>query len=292
MSKLRKILFVINPVSGKGKKEAIPQMVEQSLFGLFETEIVFTKRPKHAIELSENAASNGFYAVVAVGGDGSVNEVAQGLIGTNTHLGILPVGSGNGLARHLKIPLNPQQALDVLAKENSIKIDAGEINNKVFVGTAGIGFDAKVAERFWKLKKRGFSNYVKVIFREFNKFIPPVFTVTEEGQKSYNTKAFVLSIANSSQYGNQAIIAPKANSSDGVLELCTIAPFPGWKSPQIAFKLLTGCLESSNYYQSRTITNAKIIGNFNWFHTDGEPFECNGEVNVEIIHKGLSVLVP
>ena len=292
MSKLRKILFIINPISGIGKKETIPALIDEVLTGLFETEIVYTQAPKHATELSKEAAQKGYYAVFAVGGDGSVNEVAQGLIGSKTRLGIVPVGSGNGLARHLKIPLNPEKAIQTLVSGNYVVLDAGQINNHFFVGTAGIAFDAKIAERFWKLKKRGLVNYIKTILNEFKQYQAPTFTISEIDQESYQTKAFILSVANASQYGNQAIIAPGAHAGDGYLELCTIDSFPTWKSPLVAFRMLTGTLNGAKYYQRKIVTSVSITGDFNWFHADGEPFECDGEVNIKVIPESLVVLAP
>lgn len=292
MNKLRKILFIINPISGIGKKETIPALVKEILDGLFETEIVYTKAPKHATTLSKEAAEKGYYAVFAVGGDGSVNEVAQGLINTKTRLGIIPVGSGNGLARHLKIPLNPEKAIQTLVSGNYVVLDAGKINNHFFVGTAGVGFDAKIAERFWKLKKRGLINYIKTILNEFKLYTAPTLTISEKDQQTYNTKAFILSVANASQYGNQAIIAPGAHAGDGYLELCTITPFPTWKSPFVALRLLTGTLNGAKYYQRKIITSVRIKGNFDWFHADGEPFKCDGKVDIKVIPEGLIVLAP
>lgn len=292
MNKLRKILFIINPISGIGKKETIPSLVHDTLDELFDTEITYTKGPKHATELSIEAAKKDYYAVFAVGGDGSVNEVAQGLINTKTRLGIIPVGSGNGLARHLKIPLNPEKAIQTLLSGNYVVLDAGQINNHFFVGTAGVAFDAKIAERFWKLKKRGFNNYVKTIINEFKRFTPPTFTIKEGDQPSYQTNAFILSVANASQYGNQAIIAPGAHAGDGYLELCSIDSFPAWKSPFVALRLLTGTLNGAKYYRRKIVTELTITGDFSWFHADGEPFQCNGEVNIKVIPEGLKVLAP
>jgi len=292
VNRLRKILFIINPISGIGKKETIPGLIHDILDELFDTEIIYTKGPKHATELSIEAAAKGYYAVFAVGGDGSVNEVAQGLINTKTRLGIIPVGSGNGLARHLKIPLNSEKAIRTLLSGNYVVLDAGQINDHFFVGTAGIAFDAKIAERFWKLKNRGLISYLKTIVNEFKRFIPPTFSITDGDQESYQTKAFILSVANASQYGNQAIIAPGAHAGDGYLELCSIDTFPTWKSPFVALRLLTGTLNGAKYYHRKIVTELKITGDFGWFHADGEPFECDGEVNIKIIPEGLKVLAP
>jgi diacylglycerol kinase (ATP) len=292
VNKLRKILFIINPISGIGKKETIPGLIHGILDELFDAEIIYTKGPKHATELSKEAAAKDYYAVFAVGGDGSVNEVAQGLINTKTRLGIIPVGSGNGLARHLKIPLNSEKAIRTLLSGNYVVLDAGQINNHFFVGTAGVAFDAKIAERFWKLKNRGLISYLKTIVNEFKRFTPPTFRIIDGNQEPYQTKAFILSVANASQYGNQAIIAPGAHAGDGYLELCSIDTFPAWKSPFVALRLLTGTLNGAKYYHRKIVTELKITGDFSWFHADGEPFECDGEVNIKIIPEGLKVLAP
>jgi diacylglycerol kinase (ATP) len=291
MSKLRKILFIINPLSGTGKKDVVPQLIKKHLSDFFETKVVYTKEPKHATELSIQAAKEEYYLVFAVGGDGSVNEVVQGLINTQTRLGIIPVGSGNGLARHLNIPLDIEKAIKLLLSETYVSHDVGSINKHYFVTTAGIGFDAKIAEKFWKLKKRGFINYVKTIIQEFSQYKSPTFKITE-GEEGYATEAFILTIANASQYGNQAIIAPGANAGDGYLELCRIDSFSAWQSPFVALRLMTGTIAGAKYYHRKMVTKLTITGDFSWFHADGEPFECSGKVNINIIPGGLKILAP
>lgn len=291
MSEKRKVLFIINPVSGVGKKDKLPSLFNNKLSRLFNVDIAYTQAPLHAIELSRQAAANGYYAVFAVGGDGSVNEVAQGLLNTNTFLGIIPAGSGNGLARHLRISMKPQTALKSLLNGNYVMLDVGKINERYFVGTCGIGFDALIAEKFWRLNKRGLVSYVRIITKEFLSYSGVKFHLQSENQNIHDS-AFILSIANGSQFGNQATIAPGAHASDGFLELCKITKFPWWRTPFVAIRMLSGTLNGASYYERKIVKKVTIEGNFNYFHADGEPFKCDGRVNIEVIPGALKVLAP
>lgn len=224
MSK-RTICFIVNPISGIGRQKVIEKLIDEQLDRtLFDYEIAYTKAAKHAIELSKDAALRNIDIVVAVGGDGSVNETAKGLVNTNSALAIIPTGSGNGLARHLNIPLNLKKAMQVINKGKQTAIDSIQMNDETFVNVAGIGFDAHIGWEFAKFGKRGFSSYIKVITREFPKYKAQDFELIIDGNK-VTKNAYLISFANGSQWGNNAYIAPTADISDGEMDIAILRDF-------------------------------------------------------------------
>ncbi|MCK6649852.1 MAG: YegS/Rv2252/BmrU family lipid kinase, partial [Bacteroidia bacterium] len=219
MNTKKKICFIVNPVSGIGRQKVIEKLIDQLLDRtLFEYEIQYTKAAKHATELAKDAALRNFDIVVAVGGDGSVNETAKGLIGTKTAMAIIPAGSGNGLARHLKIPIDIKKAMEVINMGVISTVDSIRFNDETFVNVAGIGFDAHIGWEFAKFGKRGFSSYLKVIMREFPKYKARKYELEIDGKTIY-PEAFLISFANGSQWGNNAYIAPTADISDGIMDI-------------------------------------------------------------------------
>ena len=209
-----KISFIINPISGGQKKDHLPKLISKYLNkDKFDFSFHFTKYKGHASELSGNGSAD-FYIVA--GGDGTLNEVASKLIHSSAGMGILPLGSGNGLARHLGIEMNTAKAIEQLNTAEESYIDTCSLNGKPFINMAGVGFDAHIGKMFAESTKRGFKTYVLQTLKEFKNY----------KSKSYQLKyqdfeikheAFLLSIANSSQYGNNAFIAPKAELNDGLL---------------------------------------------------------------------------
>ncbi|MEI6455362.1 MAG: diacylglycerol kinase family protein, partial [bacterium] len=176
----KKILFIVNPISGDGRQEKTVSLIKKNLdISRYSYEIIITEMAGHATELSKQAAAAGTDIVVAVGGDGTVNEVAQGLVGTDSILGIIPKGSGNGLSRHLKIPMNLKQAIGIINKGRVVKIDTATLNDDLFVSVAGVGFDASVAKKFARAGKRGFLTYFKI---------------TAGSYHSYKAKKYILNV--------------------------------------------------------------------------------------------------
>lgn len=287
---MKKILFIINPISGVGKQRIVENLIDKVLdLQQFTYEIAYTEYAKHAIEISSEFAPK-FDVLVAVGGDGTVNEISHGLIGTNTHLAIIPTGSGNGLARSLKIPLNVEKAIENINKYNSHTIDSATINDKIFVNVAGIGFDAKISHRFASYGKRGLWSYVKLTLNEFFNYSPKKYKLIIDG-RVIKKKAFLISFANSSQFGNNAYIAPKALVDDGFIDISLMKKFPLLAAPVVGFKLFDKKVDSSRYVDSFRgkhimIRRKKAIK----AHIDGEPVVFGNDIFIKVQPLSLKVL--
>jgi len=287
----RKALFIINPISGGKKKDGVPELIDQSLDkSVFDTTIVFSDGVSHARIIATEAVGK-YDIAVAVGGDGTVNEIASAIVGSNTALGIVPYGSGNGLARFLGIPMNPQQAIQTLSTGKVESIDSGELNGKPFFNMAGMGFDAHISEVFSHGKKRGFISYIKSSLQEIATYNEQDYQIEIDG-KVYNRKAFMLSIANSSQYGNNAHISPKASVQDGLLDVCVIRKFPLWRFPEMGIRMLTKTSEGTNYVE---ILRGKQINVTRQseapIHLDGEPRMMGTDIHINIVPNSLKVIV-
>ncbi|MFA6400974.1 MAG: diacylglycerol kinase family protein [Salinivirgaceae bacterium] len=286
-----KILFIVNPISGTGKQNEIYKALEDSLdASKFTHDIVFTEYRGHATQLS-NQAQNIYSMVVAVGGDGTVNEVAKGLIGSNCcTLGIIPVGSGNGLARHLKLPMKVKDAIEIINQNKTQFIDTATINGEHFVNVAGIGFDAHIAHLFAVAKKRGPIPYAKIATYEFQRYKPVNYEVFIEGQP-YHLTAFLISFANSAQFGNNAYISPHAIINDGLLDVCLMSEFPKVEAGQLAIKLFNKRLDKSRYMKiiRATHINIKTCENIK-AHLDGEPVNFLKELEIKINPSSLNVI--
>ncbi len=284
----KKFLFIINPCAGTKKKESFEVLIH-SCFSKLEIsyEIGYTQYKGHATELAIEAVKQQYYAVVAVGGDGSVNEVAKALVNSNTALGIIPAGSGNGLARHLCIPLNYKNALENLIVSSVKTIDTAMLNNYFFVGVAGIGFEALVAWKFAESKKRGFLSYLKIAFTEWLKYNPIEVTIETE---KYKTNVFSLSIANSSQYGNNAYISPLSVINDGFLEKVIIKKIKWFNAPFFIYRLFCKSIHNSKLVETNKIKRISINQSVVFAHIDGEPVEIGKNIQVEINPSSLKVI--
>lgn len=287
----KKIRFIINPISGVGKKGNIPQLIEDHLdLDIYDYDIVETEYRKHAKSIAKQAAEIGYDIVCAVGGDGSVHEVGTALIGSKTKLAILPVGSGNGLARHLNIPLNVKDAIECINKNNSIKMDTVLVNDKSFLGVGGYGFDAVIAKKFDTHTKRGLRGYIYLIAREFFKYNPINVSIDLDG-KIKTLPVVLCTVANASQFGNGFTISPKSDVTDGQLELCLLKPFSIWSAPSIIYRFFRKKSDKSRFSEIITFKNVKIKLSKKMAHYDGEPFEVNDELNVSVVPKSLNILV-
>lgn len=288
--KLLKTLFIINPIAGTQSKKDIPSLIERKLNReQFDYEICFTERANHAIEIAQKAIKTNYDLVIAVGGDGTVNEVATGLVGSNVALGIIPMGSGNGLARHLQIPMNTSKAISSLHKFQIVEIDTGRINGQLFLCTMGVGLDAKVSHDFSKEKKRGFFTYSKVAMKNFMKMVESSWKIEVDGN-SEMVKGLLLTIANANQYGNNVFIAPKAQIQDGEFDVCVLKSFSFFNIPLILRDLFNKTLHRNRFYTLRKgkqilIHNEGEIA----AHFDGEPIVLNGNVKIEIAPLSLKV---
>jgi diacylglycerol kinase (ATP) len=291
MSK-KSVCFIVNPISGIGRQKVIEKLIDERLNrSLFDYEIAYTKAAKHAIELSKDAAARNIDIVVAVGGDGSVNETAKGLIGSNTAMAIIPTGSGNGLARHLKIPLNLKKAMEVINQGNVTAIDSIQMNEETFVNVAGIGFDAHIGCEFAKFGKRGFSSYVKVITKEFPSYKAENFELTIDGI-TLHKNAYLISFANGSQWGNNAYIAPTADVSDGVMDIAILKDFKLLSGIAIGYRLFKKTLHQSSYLEIIKAKEVIIKQSKTIAHIDGEPIEIGTDIKIKVNPLSLNVIVP
>lgn len=288
----QRILFIINPISGAGRQRTVEKLVEKKLDKThYDYELAYTKAPKHATELSRDAAQKGFQIVAAVGGDGSVNEAGQGLIGTSTALAILPTGSGNGLARHLKIPMRLAGAMGVINRGNALIIDTASVNGHAFIGMAGVGLDAHIGWEFARFGKRGFSSYIKVFLREFPEYKALDYELEIDGKK-YDRKAMLISFANGSQYGNNAAIAPGADLQDGLLDICILKQFPVYSAAALAYRLFNNKMHRSKYLETLRGKNIRIKQQQLTAHLDGEPVELGQDLSIALSPGSLKVIVP
>src|SRR5258706_6336970 len=220
MTAIKRALFVINKYSGGKYRPEVEGRIISACKDLgIECDIEFTKSKGHAIELSGNAAAENFDIVFAVGGDGTVNEVAQGLVGTETPMGILPKGSGNGLARHLGIPVDFKKALKILKHHSVLKMDTMRVNENLSVNVSGIGFDGHIANLFANKANRGLLGYTQLTMKEFFSFAEFPAKVKLDDEEITTEHPFIIAIANSSQFGNNARIAPQASVTDQLIDL-------------------------------------------------------------------------
>lgn len=287
----KRILFIINPVSGTKDKNLLPQLVSQVLDEAFLTETVYTRYRGHATELAATAAHLGYDAVVACGGDGTVHEVGVALIRSETALGIVPVGSGNGLARHHSIPMGIREALEVIRNFHVTPMDTGTVNNIPFLGVAGLGFDALIGKKFARLPRRGFITYLKIVLREYFSYREKKVRIRFKGKKLVR-RVLMLTIANSSQFGNNAVIAPGARTDDGQLQLCLVRKFSLWQAPWFAWLLFRGKSNQSRYIESYQVRKVEILHKIKRIHLDGEPVSAGRKLQVAVRPGSLSIIVP
>ena len=287
-----KIAFIVNPFSGTGKKEDIPALIQQTLdTTLYDPEIVFTEYRGHGTELAKSFVDKHFQIVVAVGGDGTVNEVGRSLVHTNTTLGIVPIGSGNGLARHLGIPMNVKKAIKQLNRSEPILMDYGIVNNRPFFCTCGTGFDAYVSTEFAKGKKRGVMSYVEKIITGYFSYKSQNYHLLGDGI-DLNSKAFVITFANASQWGNNAYIAPQASVQDGKLDISIMSSFPIIAIPTLALQLFAKTIDKDLFMTTLRSKEITLVREESGpFHYDGEPYEEGKEIQIKTIPDGLKVLV-
>lgn len=310
----KKILFIINPISGVGRHRTVERLIDEKLNRtIFNYELAYTKASKHAIELSKQGAKENFEIIVAVGGDGSVNEVGRSLVDVGPDLksrpalAILPCGSGNGTARHIKIPMKLSMAMEVINKNKQKQIDTFFVNDETVINAAGIGFAAHIAHEFSKFKKRGFRNYLKIAIRDSLKYksqwceieSPPATRKGEQGTHippfggiKGGCNAFIIDICNGTQWGNNAVIAPQAKNDDGVLDLCVVKDFPFINFPLLATRLFTQSIHRSKFVEIIKIKEAIIRQEKTITHIDGEPYNMGNELRIKINPLSLKIVVP
>lgn len=285
-------LFIINPVAGIGGKKHFPEMIARVFrnSGSIADAQFTTSRGDASRLVRENW--NRFDVFVAVGGDGTVNEVIAAVAGSEKFFSLIPVGSGNALGRELGISMWPARALKELMNNHHRIIDTGMVNSRRFVNVCGVGFDAHIAGRFAQSKLRGPLPYVAHVLRDFMAYEPHWYRITIDGN-TFRRKAFVVTVANTSQFGNNAFIAPRAKIDDGLLDVCILKPFPMGMAPDLALRLFNHQLDQSKYCEYHQGKEILIEGEKLGFQVDGEPVPNNNQpLHLSIEGKSLNMLVP
>lgn len=287
------ILFIINPISGGRDKLKIPGIIDNNIDRTkFNANFRFTEYVGHATEIAEEAVTKGYDVLVAVGGDGTINEIGAVVMKHHKILGIIPFGSGNGLARFLRIPMGAAKAVQVINNLNVQKIDTALFNNKSYFNIAGMGFDAHLSAVFAGNKRRGLSGYFKLGLKEMLNYQPKEYNITIDGLL-YIRKAFVVSIANSSQYGNNAHVSPHASVTDGLLDVCVIKAFPLYKIPLLAYYMFSSHTDRTDLVEiikGREITISREQDAA--IHIDGEPLIMGKELKISIVPLSLNIITP
>ena len=285
---------MVNPVSGTDDKQQAVEWIRSRLDARrYLAEVVTTDHAGHAMEIAARCARQGAWAVVAVGGDGTVNEVARSLVHTPTALGILPCGSGNGLARTLRIPVDSPQAVDIINAGRVRTVDYGRINDRLFFCTCGVGFDAVVSMRFAQAGRRGLLTYLETAVAEAVEYHSEDYELEVDGGPALRTRAFLIACGNASQWGNNAYITPRAEMDDGLLDVTIVEPFLMIEAPALGLQLFTKTIDQNlriKTFRCRHLTIRRQQEGV--VHYDGEPAQMGTQVDVDIIGQGLRVLAP
>jgi YegS/Rv2252/BmrU family lipid kinase len=295
----RLVMVVVNPTAGLGASGgAARARAEQAAACAIAhgpaVEVVMTTRAGHARELALSAARRGARMVVAWGGDGTINEVASSLAGSDTALAVVPAGSGNGLARELNVPMDPRQAFDAAMAGTDRRIDLGSLDGRMFVNIAGVGLDARVAQRFAEIgrDRRGFSRYVRAAIREVLLFRPDDVTIEVAGGR-HDVRPLIIAFANGRQYGNGATVAPGARIDDGLLHVVVVSSRSTWGILRGVPALFGGRLDVHPGVATHAVVEAQVIGTGPLLcHVDGEPHAGGERVDVRILPGALTVRVP
>lgn len=288
-----KAMLIINPISGTADKRGLAGMVASHVGEMgYDVDVRMTTCRGDATRLAKEAVDSGYSVVLAAGGDGTVNETAKALCGTETVLGIIPSGSGNGLARHLGIPVNPRRSLDVIARKNIVDGDFGTVNGRPFFCTFGVGFDAAVSHSFARQSRRGMLMYIKSAMTEYLKYKPETYTISANG-KILTEKAFVIACCNASQYGNNAYIAPEASITDGLLDIIIIHQGSPIDTALVGMDLFTGYINKNTMIHSLRAPAAVIYRSHDGpAHIDGEPMVMEDIIEIKCHHNGLRIFAP
>lgn len=289
----KKIHIIINPVSGTTRKKQVAERAKELLAPeRFDIEVNMTEYAGHGFEIASQAVANGADYVVAVGGDGTVNEVGRALLNTDCAMGIIPLGSGNGLARDLHISTNLDKALSIINNEKVITMDYGKANDKIFFCTCGVGFDAQVAGKIKGLKDRGLKMYMETMTTTFFKYHPEVYEVVTP-QGTIRDTFFLVTCANTGQYGYNAYIAPHADVQDGKLSISILKPLNLLDTPILGLQMFSKTLEKNKKliaFKTSEITIKRACRGL--IHLDGDALIMDKDIHVKIYPKGLKVLVP
>lgn len=294
MSEVKKVLFIVNKFAGAGYQPKLEGRILTAC-ATFDVEctIEFTRGPGHATDLAKEGSKNNFDMVVAVGGDGTLNEVARGLLNSKTPMGIIPKGSGNGLARHLGISLKIDKALEQVLTGTIVKMDTFRLNGKLSLNVSGIGFDGHIANLFAKKKMRGFWTYARLVTLHYITAKEFDAELELENHTFARHKAFMIAIANASQYGNNARVAPRASIINNSLQTAIIKKIPAQRGFRFAYQMFTGKLKTGKDYSCVTMNNGVIrVDHPTAYHVDGEPCGHASEFKIEILPHSLLMVIP
>ncbi|MCC7533903.1 MAG: YegS/Rv2252/BmrU family lipid kinase [Bacteroidia bacterium] len=288
---LKKIAFIINPISGGIPKGTIPDLIEKYIDKKrFEASIFFTKSTEHNQELAKQCVADNYDVIIAVGGDGTINNTAKYVVNSDSVFGIIPLGSGNGLARHLNISLNPEKAIQQVNNFNVYAMDTGSINGHFFLNVVGVGFDAHVTDLFAKAPKRGFWQYTKITLSEFAKYKAMEYKMEIDG-KVVVRNAFLICVANGSQYGNNAYISPLSIVNDGEFEVSVLKPFKILQAPMLGVKIFNKNIHTSALVNVFKGSHIKITRNDTGVvNVDGEPYDMGKEIEIKLYAKSLKII--
>ena len=290
----KNILFIINPISGVRRGNHLSESIEKYIDSeKFNYELKYTQHQGHATTLSKEGVEKNKDIIVAVGGDGTINEVASQMLNSKAVLGIVPLGSGNGLARHLGIPRTVTSALKLINDYQVTDIDTASINGKPFVSIAGVGFDAKVAQLFAKVKRRGFFSYANLITNNYIRYKPKKYKIEFEDGRLINTEALFISFANSNQFGYNTAIAPNAQLRDGLLDICIVQKPNIFRLPIIANLMLLRAIDKSQYVETIRASHFRVRQTRNRVvNIDGEAFKISKKLEIKVNPLSLQVIIP
>lgn len=290
---MKKGALIVNPISGKGSKKAFLNSLKKELKKMgYEVTVMYTKCEGDATRLARQASEEGYDVVFACGGDGTVNETARALCDTDTPMTIIPAGSGNGLARHLAIPVDPLLSLKVMTDGEILPCDYATVNGRPFFCTFGVGLDAAVSHRFAQQKQRGKLTYVKSALEEYLQYKPQLYSIEANGEV-LDTEAYVVAVCNASQYGNNAYIAPTASITDGMLDITIVHKSNLIQSLMLSMDLMTGVLDNNTAVT--TLRAPKVVitrQNPGAAHIDGEPLDMEERLEIECHPGALRIYSP
>lgn len=289
---IQRVAFVINPKSGKKTNTDRVAFIRGLLGSTYESTIYEWKKIEDRDAIFSEVLAGNYDVAFAAGGDGTVNQLGHALCGSETALGILPFGSGNGLARHLGVPIKTADALQLISTGKIALVDRGTMNGQSFFCTAGVGFDAHIGKLFAESTERGFSTYSKMTMREFRNYKAETYRITIDG-RAVERDAFLVTAANAGQYGNNAWIAPDATINDGLLHLSVLKPFPWYTMPGLGIRMFLKTLRDGRYFESYSGKNITIEREQSGAaHFDGEPVMLDKVLQIGVEAAALRVLVP
>lgn len=293
MTDSHRILFIINPISGLGLGKEVPERIKTlPEYEHVMYDIAFTEYSGHARKMVENARISGKYThIVAVGGDGTVNEVGGALCGSDIAFAVVSLGSGNGFARHLGYSIFMSKALKQVLTDRYVNIDVLQINDKYSLNVSGVGFDAEVAHEFNHQKLRGVFSYIYAALKLWFRYPEKKYKIISDG-KAMKVSCFILSFANTSQYGNNAYIAPQASVRDGMMDICILKRPAFFEIIWFLLFFVSAKLYKVSYFKEIQCKEAIIAGDINRVHVDGDAYTMESPLYLKVLQGALKVVAP